>query len=935
MVNKNQLKQKAFLLVAMALLQFSSLSAQFQKKLNTERVESDHILTWEQVGPGNAGYANLLRFHPTIPGKIVQVPDMWNAYQSDDYGKNWYSIKDYDGDGSFYHLRDIYYSPKNPDFGLAIGTSELFRTTNGGKNWSVVPNCPWYKKDVDGTDKDAWRKKVGSLAIDPNNPNVWFVGGGQNVRGQMWMSIYKHVTAENPHGRKELNEGKLWRTADGGKSWQLVNNGIHQKAQVGRIIVNPNNSKEVFAASNFGMYRSSNGGKSWKQVGKNQFDNNIIMDMDAYYNKQTGKFTIYAIDQTQYFADGKTTKCSGGIFKSDDAGKSWVNITGNLGLDINRLTGGVPANYYQYIAHWFGIKKQEAKTKYPELPKAALQNFNMISADPSREGAVYIGFTDPQTKQSITPGRLWVTTNDGEKWISTARLYEETWEKDKAYWEERGNPWHTNMKVGHQSPHMRFKKDYPLRSMRALDVGVDGAVMIVSDHSSMLSKDHGKTWQQMDEVYTPSGAIVGNGNSNLPGLVIAQDKRKETTLLGSGEHYVWIPSDDSPNDRIAARYIESSQPTVSNIVYDPYNVDEVYNTSNRQEDKQYMFKSSDRGEHWAKHGTATPATNKWLDDYYTNGLAIDPINPEYMYFGITKIVKEPNGKKGGFFRSEDGGKTFTQSNKGLPSPARINDVQFDPRDNSMKSLFIAAEKNIHSYHLPLSEGGLYHSTNRGESWKKVNTPAAVEGVQFVKFDHTNRMYITTGYRGGGAGVWYSDDFGKNWTQIFEHAPTECIDICPFDNNLIAITTRFMSPNPGLYISRDRGQTWVKANKGLGTPHQIEDVKFDIFEPSKMWLATLGCGFYRGEIEGGDQIKVVDMSTDGVELNKGDQLQLKASIIQDKFKGEKLVWKSENTAVAKVNKKGEVTAVSNGLVKIWATTKDGRYADYAMVTVKRN
>ncbi|WP_010134057.1 WD40/YVTN/BNR-like repeat-containing protein, partial [Ochrovirga pacifica] len=713
----------------------------FFKRLAKERVVSTDAVLWKQVAPGNAGFANLMRYHPTIPKLITQCPDMWNAYQSENNGKSWYGITDYNGDASFYHLRDLEYSVSDAQFGLALTSSQLWKTNDLGKNWEIVSYCPWYKLDNDGTDKESWRRKVAAVTIDPTDKDVWYVAGGGNVRQQDWMSSMSNITAKNPRGdegKKFMHIGKLWKTTNGGKSWKLITNGLPEKIQVCRIIVNPTQTDQLFAASNYGLFVSQNGGKKWKQI-KGVFDSDIIMDMDFYYHKTSGKFQLYVIDQTQYHPVGKTTKTSGGILMSEDEGKTWKNITGDLYLDINQLTGGVPANYYQYIEKWLGLNKKQGKKMYPELPTKALQRFNMISTDPSQEGVVYVGFADPQIGKSIMPGRLWKTENFGKKWINTARLYQDAWEKDKAYWEQRGNPTHENMKVGHSSPHMRFGNNYALRSMRGLDVGVDGSVMIISDHSTMLSTDKGLSWQQVDENITTSGAIVGTGNSNLPALTIAQDKRKKTTLLGSGEHRLWIP-EITKSQEIALKFIPSAQATVSNIVFDPYDVNIVYATSNRQEDKQYLFRSTDRGLTWQKHGVATPATNKWKDDFYTNGLLIDPIEPNYLYFGITHINNPQKGHQGGFFVSKDNGKTFEQSNEGLPNPARINDVQFDPRDPSRKSLFVAAQKNIHNYRMPLSEGGLYHSNNRGKNWQKVNVPSQVEGVQFVTFDHTNRMY---------------------------------------------------------------------------------------------------------------------------------------------------------------------------------------------------
>jgi photosystem II stability/assembly factor-like uncharacterized protein len=904
----------------------------FYKELNKGRVQSSDDVIWEQVSPGNAGYANLVRYHPTIAKKVTLIPDMWNAYQSENNGKSWYGITDHDGDATFYHHRDLYYSPLEPNFGLAICSSELWKSIDGGRSWETVKNCPWYNVNTEGRDKEGWRKKVGSLAIDPNNKDVWFVGGGSNVRGQEWMSCYKDANHTNPRGKSADYEGKLWRTTNAGASWDLVNSGLNPKAQVGRIIVNPKNSQQVFASSNYGIYKSENGGTSWRQVSSGQLDNDIIMDMDFYYNATNNKFILYAIDQVHYIPEAKTTKCTGGIFMSDDEGDSWIKINGDLALDINRLSGGVPKNYYMYISKWLDISENKAKALYPDLPTSALQYFNMISADPSREGAVYIGFADPQVGNSIMPGRVWVTTNNGQKWISTARLYQDSWEKDKDYWNERGNPYHENMEVGHASPHMRFGTNYALRSTRGLDVGVDGSVMIISDHSTMLSTDNGATWKQVDEDYTPSGGIIGRGNSNLPGLTIAQDKRDKTTLLGAGEHHLWIPVNDSPDDRQAIKYVNSTQKSVISLAFDPYDVKIAYSTSSRQENKQNIFRSTNGGWDWSMWGVATPATNKWGDDFYTNSLTVDPINNNNIYFGITRVNDKSKSTQGGFFASTDQGKTFSQRNTGLPSPVRVRDIEFDPRDNTRASLFIAAEKYAFTYEPPTADGGLYHSTNRGQNWTKVNTPTEVEGVQFIEIDHTNRMYITTGYRGSGAGVWYTDDFGDSWHQVFEYPGTECINVSPFDHNLIAVSVRFSNENPGFYISRNRGATWAKSNTNIVIPHRIEDIKFDIHNPAQIWIATLGTGFYKGQIKNGDKVQVVKVTPSTLDYRSNVNKQLKAEVINADFADEKISWKSENPGIVTVDQNGLITPIGKGKTKVWATTEDGRYSDYCVVVI---
>lgn len=902
----------------------------FWYRVNNERVESEKTVEWEQVGPGNAGFANLLRYHPTIPGWVSTCPDMWNAYQSEDNGERWYGITDYDGDATFFHLHDLYYSTKDPEQALAITGARLFHSVDTGRTWQLVKNCPWYVADSDGDDKEGWKKKISGIGIDPNNSDVWYVGGGIFVRGQEWKSCYQTVTLASPHGKEDGKMGQMWRSDDGGSSWTSIKSGLNSKAQVGRIIVNPKNSNQVFAATNYGVYRSENKGGSWTQITTGKLESDIIMDIDFYYNAESGKFILYVIDQVQYLANGQTTKNQGGIFYSDDNGDSWIKMNGNLGLDYNRLSGGAPDNYYKFIATWFGITTTVAKSTYPTLPTEGMQFFNMISADPSREGAVYVGMADPQTQNSIVPGRLWVTDNFGEQWTNTARLYEHVWNADGRYWSERGNPTHQNMVVGHQSPHMQSGNNYALRSMRALDVGVDGSVMIISDHSTMLSKDNGESWMQVDEYYTEDGSIVGRGNSNLPALDIAQDKRLDHMVLGSGEHCVWIPTDDSPDEFQALKYIDDAQETVITIAFDPYDANTVYGTSSRQANKQYIYRSTNAGNNWSNWGVATPATNAWLDDFYTNSLLVNPIDNNYMYHGITRIVDTSKGTLGGFYYSTDQGKTFTQSKRGLPSPARISDIEFDPRDDSRQSLFAAAQNYEFTYEPPQADGGLFHSSDNGASWSAVNLPSAVKGVNELHIDHMNRMYITTGYRGSGAGVWVSDDFGTNWSQIFEGKGTTCIDVSPFDNNFIVVTMDYMEKNPGVYVSRDRGATWHKSNTGLVTPHKVEDIEFSIYDPAEIWIANLGTGFYKGRIQQDAPIQVVDVAQTRMEARPGESKQLSASIIESAFADENVVWKSENPGIVTVDENGKLTYLSHGNTKVWATTEDGRYTDYCVI-----
>ena len=48
-------------------------------------------------------------------------------------------------------------------------------------------------------------------------------------------------------------------------------------------------------------------------------------------------------------------------------------------------------------------------------------------------------------------------------------------------------------------------------------------------------------------------------------------------------------------------------------------------------------------------------------------------------------------------------------------------------------------------------------------------------------------------------------------------------------------------NPGLYLSIDAGNSWIKINKGLGQPDKIVDVKPDPYDEGILWCAGWGSG----------------------------------------------------------------------------------------------
>jgi len=120
----------------------------------------------------------------------------------------------------------------------------VWKTTDGGSNWEVV------------SDKDFKTGSVGAIAVSESDPNVVYVGTGEEpIRGN------------HSHG-----DG-VYKSTDGGRTWKNV--GLKDSRQIERIRIHPKNPDLVYVAAQGhvwgpnaerGIFRTEDGGKTWKKI---------------------------------------------------------------------------------------------------------------------------------------------------------------------------------------------------------------------------------------------------------------------------------------------------------------------------------------------------------------------------------------------------------------------------------------------------------------------------------------------------------------------------------------------------------------------------------------------------------------------------------------------------------------------------------------------
>jgi len=856
----------SFVLIA-ALLHVNNTSAQTNKKdffnkIKSERITSDSSVEWKNFGPGMSGYCEEYWCHPTDTNVMFMGPDMHVSYGTWDNGKSWQTIKDYDGDGKdLERVLDIDFSLTNPDFGVAIERyGQVFTTNDRGHTWQLI-------KNLEGNNKGTYHCHT-QVAIDPKNENIWYIGAGD-----FWNVKFNHRSKKQPHGIKHniASYGYILKTTDKGKTFKKIATGISEDLDVGRIVIHPENPKQIIIATNFGVFLSNDAGETWVS-GSKGLPNNLPRDLSSYYNAKTKEFILYLVEQTVYEPSGKTVQSKGGVYKSMDGGKSWVNITGNLGVNLNKISYFFEKeNYYKTVAAWLNIDKKDFKENYPDFPENALSVYNRLVVNPINKDEIYL-VHNKKHDIAFGPGDLFKTEDGGKTWFACARNGQ-YWigGKDNDYWNSINQPTGANIDFAHLQVNMDNNNESS--GNRMIAINKNGQVFIGIDQQTLRSDNGGKSWYQVDDFETAPGSNkwVGRGDSDLPGrFMLLETGKKGRYLLCSGEHGLWQTTDlgDYPDkDAVAVEQIEGQvhdhsgnhgAHSISTVAVHPKNPDIIYFIGWRQEHRGKIRRSMDGGKTWENISTIFEGKNsEWRGLGTQSSLMIDPVNPDNMYFcAIRKTIQEvgsaepeSNFKKGkyGIYYSSDGGYNWSLQTSGLPEGCSVRRLVMDPKNP--ETIYACLNKFGAKDNF-----GLYVSKDKSKTWEKVTIPANTEGVNNLFIDrNTNYMYLSCGNRSGASntgGVWLSKNNGKSWEKFFDVPYVWQTEVSPVNSNIIVVNVPAHNDvkNPGIYLTKDGGKNWMKINKGIGQPDKMTDVKPDPYNEKILWSAAWGSGWFKAIIK---------------------------------------------------------------------------------------
>ncbi|MBA3913257.1 MAG: hypothetical protein H0X25_05260, partial [Acidobacteriales bacterium] len=186
----------------------------------------------------------------------------------------------------------------------------VWRTVDAGVSWTPI------------SDKAPF-SSIGALAIAESNPSVIYVGTGEScIRGNI-----------------SYGNG-VFKSTDGGKSWTYL--GLKETQHISRVLVNPRNPDVAFVAAlghaygpnpDRGVYRTTDGGKSWQRV---LFKDDHTGAIDLAFDPHNPNVLFAAMYQAQRTPWSLSSGGPGsGLWRSVDGGSTWKQLQGHgLPTDI-------------------------------------------------------------------------------------------------------------------------------------------------------------------------------------------------------------------------------------------------------------------------------------------------------------------------------------------------------------------------------------------------------------------------------------------------------------------------------------------------------------------------------------------------------------------------------------------------------------------------
>ncbi len=664
-------------------------------------------------------------------------------------------------------------SPGRPNeyyFGATGGG--LWKTVDGGTEWFPV------------TDGQVTSSSVGAVAVAETNPDIVYIGMGEvQLRGS-------------------ITQGDgVYKTTDGGKTWRHL--GLEETQAVARIRIHPTNPDIVYVAAlghpygdnpERGVFKSTDGGNTWK---KTLFVSEKAGAVDLIIDRNNPN-VLYASTWQVY---RKAWKMWGGgpdckLWKSTDGGETWSDLTKNPGMpegpigkigvtvspaDSNRVWAIVEANEGGVFRSDDAGKTWTRTNDERKLRQRAFY-YSRIYADPWNKDIVYglnVDFwksTDGgktfDIEINVPHGDnhdLWIDPNNPQRMISSN-------DGGGNVSINGGKTWTEQDYITTQLYHVMTTSDVPYH--------VAGAQQ---DNSTIAMPSDG--WDHMQARGPNHGwyYAVGGGESGW----ITQHPTKPDIFYAGSQGALLTRYDRSNGQtrdiQVYPRFF-SGEPASAlperwqwtfPIMFAPQDENVMYTCS------QHVWKTTDDGQSWEKISPdLTYADPETLGK--TGGVITMDMNGPEIYATVFALAPSNHdintiwagSDDGKIHITRDGGKNWQDiTPKDLPKFSRVSII--DESIHNPGTLYVAANR----YQVDDREPYVFKTHDYGKTWTKIiNGIAPGHFARAVREDpiRPGLLFLATEH-----GVYFSMNDGELWRSLQLELPdTPIRDLVIKDNDVV-------------------------------------------------------------------------------------------------------------------------------------------------------
>ncbi|TRX58298.1 glycosyl hydrolase [Fulvivirga sp. M361] len=661
--------------------------------------------------------------------------------------------------------------PGNPNlyyFGATGGG--VWKTTNAGNTWENVS---------DGF----FGGSVGSIAVSNWDNNIIFVGGGEvTVRGNVshgygiWKSMdagktwtnvglknSRHIPRVCIHPKdpnlvytavlgdlyKSSNERGVYRSTDGGESWERI---LFANADAGAVdlIIDPNNARILYASTwkvrrtpyslesggeGSALWKSTDGGDTWENISQNKGLPGGIWGISGITVSAKNSERLWAIIENK----------DGGVYRSDDAGKTWTKVNDDRSLRQR-------AWYYTRI---YADTQDEDKVYVMNVryhrSKDGGKTFEAFNAPHGDHHDLWIAPENNQRMVIADDGGAQVSFDGGMNWSTyhnqpTAQFYRVTTDDHFPYRIYGAQQDNSTVRIAHRTTGQSIGE----RDWEATAGGESAHIAVDPDDN--------------DIVY---------GGSYDGFLTRVNHKTGEIRAIN-----VW-PDNPMGHGAEAMKYrFQWNFP----IFFSPHNSDKLYTTSN------HLHVTYDEGQSWEV--ISPDLTRNDSSKLGSSGGPITKDNTSVEYYATIFAAVESPVEKDVIWTGSDDGLIHITTNGGenwknvtppnMPEWMMINSIEVDPFTKG--GVYIAGTR----YKLGDYQPYLYKTKDYGTSWSRITQGIDKEHfTRVVRADPKRKGLL---YAGTESGMYVSFDDGVSWKPLQMNLPVVPItDLTVKNDNLIAAT----------------------------------------------------------------------------------------------------------------------------------------------------